>query len=164
MAQSIGEKIESIQAKYDREIGRLSAQRDREIVQALADAGVRLQRPGGGGAAAPAAAATKAAPTNGRRKKGRRKKKKTTAVAAAPAAAPAPAPSRGKKTRRLTKDRKAGLVEKVTALFSENRGKRFSRGELAQHLKVKPTQVSTVLGDVQGLKAEGDKATRVYYV
>jgi hypothetical protein len=162
MAQSIGEKIESIQAKYDREIGRLSAQRDRDIVQALADAGVRLQRPGGGGAAAPAAAAAKAAPTNGRRKKGRRKKKKTTAVAAAPVAAPAP--SRGKKTRRLTKDRKAGLVEKVTALFSENRGKRFSRGELAQHLKVKPTQVSTVLGDVQGLKAEGDKATRVYYV
>jgi hypothetical protein len=154
MAQSIGNRIESIKAKYDREIGRLTSQRDREIVQALNDGGISLQASAG---RAPQAAAAPAPRTG---KKRGRKKKKTTAATAPQAAAKSP---RGK-AKRLTKQRKEALAEKALKLFSSKPGKRFSRRDLVAHLNVKPTQVSTVLGGIDGIKREGTKATSVYYI
>jgi hypothetical protein len=153
MAQSIGNRIESIKAKYDREIEKLTSQRDREIVQALSDGGISLQASAG---RAPQTA-TAPAPRTGK-KRGR--KKKTTAATAPQAAAKSP---RGK-AKRLTKQRKEALAEKALKLFSSKPGKRFSRRDLVAHLNVKPTQVSTVLGGIDGIKREGTKATSVYYI
>lgn len=146
---TIGERIDSINRKFDREIDTLQRDRDREIAAVLAEMGIGVpsvnqpKRPGP--------------------KPGRRRMKKRITQKAAPQSSGATNRGGGSR-KRLTKNKKAALVDKALDLFNAKPGQKFSRGEIAGKLKVKPTQVQTILKEIKGLKSEGKKASTVYFV
>jgi len=147
---TIGESIDRINTKYNREIEKLQSDRQKELTAVLAESGIGLPE-------APKRRGRKPGPKPGSKRK-KRTTKKVTATAGRPKTT---GKGRGK---RLKKADKAKLVDEALTLFNKKPGQKYSRSDIAGALKVKPTQVQTILKEVKGLKSEGNKATTVYFV